>query len=366
MRPTGAELIITINGHPKAYGMCINPTGNLFMCFVDLRLIKHWFRKALLPAILVGLSACSPPTDQPGARLQLIQNSFFRIIPDNSPPPTPEQEAQYNRNVASSVSISGSQISFSPQTLINAMKTAPGPKDEIVFGPGLLSSSVNVNGKGCVGDSGSLLPPLSLSTCATAALNLPFTVLYDFQSARTGQSHRLHVGLNGIEQFYVPQAKDNYCWAASLETARSFLHLPAIPLSDTSNASEQQKLVDLANSQCKVPEDQMPSMYQIADVINYVEANYDKAHPIQPKLCTDAECIISSVYNQQPVIMLLHGEEGKGHAVLVVGVDYDTGMAQGQRVYIPRTFSVLDPADKPRRRTVTLWEACRADAFISY
>jgi hypothetical protein len=219
-----------------------------------------------------------------------------------------------------------------------------------------------------VGDSGSILSPLSLS-CATAVINFPFTALYDLQASLEGHTRpRRHAGLNAVDRstvssIYVPQDDDNHCWAATLEAARKFLHLPLV---------SQDKMVDILadqiETQCKRQPPAFPSMNQIAYTIDYMDSHYDTSNPVHPYYCTMAECIIDSLTRQRPIIMLRNGGPLPGHAVLLVGVDYDSGVAQGKPIVILRTLYIVDPKRKKKATVdvISLYDACRADAFISY
>jgi hypothetical protein len=254
---------------------------------------------------------------------------------------------------------------------MNAVRTAPGPKTHIIYGLPLLSatSSSSVDGKACVGDAGSILPPLTFSQCIATAAVQPIVELnriYDFLntfeldslgSKNPGTSVNGHVSLNGIEQFRVDQSVRNDCWAATLVTSRRFLRLPDVP---------QEQILQLAHKSCRQLNDQEQpfgaTTYQIIYTIDQLESTYDGANRVDPYFCNSAECIIASLSKQRPVIML-NGD----HAVLIIGVDYHSGSANGHTVILPTAFHLLDPDPNSQKLyTAPLFGICRADAFISY
>jgi hypothetical protein len=243
------------------------------------------------------------------------------------------------------------------------------------------------------------LPPLSINTCAPFAATTPFAAAattadvavdtifktlsgsvprfsdlkndastkFDAFNNQTPPAEQLsHASLMGVN-FAAHQSEPADCWAATLETARAFLHLPQV--------SQDQILRDAKTICPKLNYQRFgASMNQIAQTINYLEATYDKGNPVHPDFCTKPECIIESLQHRQPVIMLYSGRYADhGHAVLIVGLDYAVTNVQGKTAIIPYTFHILDPVNQNEtthtpvpETTSAMYAACRADAFISY
>jgi Papain-like cysteine protease AvrRpt2 len=313
---------------------------------------------------LFCVCACIPPdpssvTNDSQARSILLKNSFISIHHLDDAQPAPYQTAP---PVPPPVYITGNTIhaSYGLVDMLQAMKNQPPPKTLLGIG---LNQTVYVNGPGCVGDAGSVLPPLTFS-CGLAAFTQPLTAMDHLVRSLTGDhGNQRHVGLIGIERFFFPQSKPTDCWAATLETSRAFLHLPEV--------SQDQILADATRLCPQIPKQLGASLSQIAHTIDYMEATYDKATPVKPVWCTDADCIIRSLTNQRPVIMLRPGHDS-GHAVLLVGVDYDSNPTgnnptQDKTVDIVQTLYILDPMNQePTIQAQSLYEVCHADAFISY
>lgn len=320
-----------------------------------------WLFPLMTPLFCVY--ACIPPspssvTNDSQARSILLEN-YIGIHHLDDAQPAPYQPAP---PVPPPVYASGNTIhvSYGLVDMLQAMKNQPTPTTTVGLG---LNQTVYVNGPGCLGDAGSILPPLTFS-CGLAALTQPLTSMDHLVWSLTGyHANQRHVGLTGIEQFFVPQSDPTDCWAATLATARAFLHLPEV--------SQNQILADATHLCPQIPNQLGASLSQIAHTIDYMEATYDKTAPVQPTWCTDADCIISSLTNQRPLIMLKPGQDA-GHAVLLVGVDYDSNPtgnnpAHDKPVDVVQTFYILDPANKaPIIETRSLYEVCRSDAFISY
>ena len=141
--------------------------------------------------------------------------------------------------------------------------------------------------------------------------------------------------------------------------ARDFLHLKPLSQSDILSISQKQcpKLNVAAD------------MYQIIYSIELLGREYDTG-AINPYFCDEPKCLVNALKRQRPIIILQ-----SGHAVLLIGMDYDDGLIYPEGVAIPSTayvdvvhpvtYYVMDPADKQNKvRKISRLKACTADAFI--
>lgn len=240
----------------------------------------------------------------------------------------------------------------------------PGPPDQygmpskFYFGPGILTRTSAIQSqKPCEGAIGSILPPLSLDQCVAGVLTLPLLGLQKVATALSygaNDPNEHHVYLTGIEQYWVHQTQNNDCWAATLETARDYLHLRHV---------SQTELIDSARQVCPMLNTQShgAEAYQIAYSIASTLRGYDFSRT-DPHICGDISCIITALTQGQPVIML-----GGGHAVLLVGMDYDVaGTGPNPAVVVEQMF-VLDPAaEQPVVSKWSTFSFCKIDVFIAY
>ena len=286
--------------------------GALLKAVCGLKLLAR--RVAFCGALmLIAITSCSPPTNTAEATNRVIAAGFMR--PGSTP-------------------------------------------GELVFGPGLLSRPyVSETGRSCEGSIGSIIPPIAIMQCVTNTALRPLMILGDLQLALNGvrpESIRRHVYLNGIERYWVHQSQPNDCWAATLETARRYLHLHPV---------SQDDLIESAQRICPALRSQQrgADLYQIVTAIRYRLKVYDE-RVRAPGVCLDDQCILDSLTRGRPVIML-----GSGHAVLVVGLDYVPvpGATSGSKYIIDRIY-VLDPAGNGEVEARSPPSLCNAEAFVFY
>lgn len=207
--------------------------------------------------------------------------------------------------------------------------------------------------KPCEGAAGSVIPPL-YQYC-----------MMDSIEEFWGWKHQYkHVSIAGIEHYWVKQGKDD-CWAAALYTAREFLRLFHISKDDLHSEPFKQ-CPNLANSTRKTRD-----LYQIIVAIKTLKQTYD-GERVNLRFCINIDCIVESLRNQRPVIMMLNGD----HAVLVIGMDYydsnrfrETLITMENIRYLPKMLQILDPRQEgpqPKIDNMTVKEFCGADAFITF
>lgn len=339
-----------------------------------------------LLSLIISASACAPPADTSQSTPQLVLSHIVQPVAANDSSIT--------------TGMTNADVDSSPAT---ASSQAP------EFGIGLpeLGATTSVSAvRACEGSTGSILPPMFLSQCvpeitqiqsflppsqqrqfnqnvglplsglgtATSLLLNPnflantlthlgetrgIPLAQQFRGAYTTQNQPAtytngHIFLRGIEQYWVHQSVDNDCWAATLETARRFLHLPYV---------SQDQIREIADRLCQQLHHQRfgASTYQIVYAISKLHSSDGEVTSVHPHFCNSFACIVNSLTGQQPIIML-----NSGHAVLVVGADYYSGTANGQSIVRYGTFYILDPAGNGNVKAKSLFSLCRADAFIAY
>jgi hypothetical protein len=221
--------------------------------------------------------------------------------------------------------------------------------DPVLAQPGHVFEPRAVHAQGvCQGSAGSLLPPLSISGCALAILTKPVDALENVFDALHVPSARHHILLNGIQQFWVHQSNGDNCWAAVLETARAYHHLPYV---------SQDQIRDMVGRYCPDISGQgdRPDVYQIQVAMALLWQRYGDTKS-GVTMCGNPDCILKSLQSGMPVVMMK-----KGHAVLIVGEDYFAGNPS-----TPKNFKVLDPQHEGKIEDSSLLDVCRADAFIPY
>ena len=232
------------------------------------------------------------------------------------------------------------------------------PKSDVFVGPGLLTRTEVVSGKNaCDGAIGSVIPPLSITQCAGSVLTLPLLGVEKLLTALSGGAGvygEYHIYLTGIEQYWVQQNEQNDCWAAALETTRRYLNL--YPVSQSELIGSARRVCPMLSTKGRAAD-----AYEIAFSIASTLQIYDRPRT-NPTICPDIECIVGSLRNRHPVIML-----GAGHAVVIVGMDYAVrGTGPKPLIVVERVF-VLDPASKSAEvQTWSPFGFCKADVFIAY
>lgn len=180
----------------------------------------------------------------------------------------------------------------------------------------------------CEGAVGSVIPPLALEGCTTGLVNSIFLPLKKLAEALPGPGNNPYqheVSLANAEHYWRKQEEENDCWAASLESARDFLHL---------RHKSQKQIVALAAQECPSMRDassgssKRADAYQIVYAIAMLQSMLDRER-IKPHFCDDEKCVIVALGNQRPVIMLK-----SGHAFLLTSVSY---------VYVPPEAYAQDP-----------------------
>jgi Papain-like cysteine protease AvrRpt2 len=232
----------------------------------------------------------------------------------------------------------------------------PGSGILFYFGLGPLEQTDAVHAeKVCEGAAGSVIPPLAVSLCGGELFSLPlkpFELLFDALDVK--DPNRKVAMLRGIENHWVRQSNQNQCWAATLETARSFTGLAP--------RMSQSEIIGFVRKDCPKLEQQTrgADLYQVLFVLAKLIKFHD-GNRLMPKYCHDLRCIIESISKQRPVIMFKDN-----HAVIVAGVEFNIGREKGQTVIIPKKFYVLDPATEVAKiETRSTWSMCTGDAFIA-
>jgi hypothetical protein len=197
--------------------------------------------------------------------------------------------------------------------------------------------------KPCDGAAGSLLPPLAITQCSTGAVLGPVWMLEDITTGFTGRT----IALRGLEQHFVHQEQDNLCWAAALETARSFLGLSHI---------SHLELVNVVANDCPKLASQSTGaeMFQIAYTVAKINRDYDR-NKLNPHWCSDERCIVQSMARNRPVIALI-----SSHAVLIQAIEIASGTPDSIRRYY-----ILDPAKDGRVEPREALDMCRAAGFVA-
>jgi hypothetical protein len=127
----------------------------------------------------------------------------------------------------------------------------------------------------------------------------------------------------------------------------------------------QQSILAAGLNFCPVISDQQfkADAYQILYIVKKIYQSYDRSR-VNPDICIDSKCIIKSLQNSEPVIMLRHE-----HAVLIVGADYESDSRYPDS-YVIKYLHILDPASPPdaikKERIIPFLTACGADLFIAY
>lgn len=225
---------------------------------------------------------------------------------------------------------------------------------QLVIGSGSLSkTNTSSEAAPCIGEAGSIIPPLSVRACINSralASSLLRNLLED-------ESHIEHIVLPGIESSFVSQKEPNICWAASMESARKYLHLFHV---------HQKKIVQELESSCgKNLQDRAASAYQIFFAIQKLSESYDMGL-IKPSFCSRPECLLESLTNGRPVMMLRPGS-GVGHAVLLVGMDFVYDKEEGgKQLIIPRKLHILDPEGDGKLKKISCFDIASVDAFIVF
>ena len=220
------------------------------------------------------------------------------------------------------------------------------------FPESIMQTSVIDAAGSCDGAMGSVLPPLS-RVAPFAALQAVFETVPDYlPGPDSPDPDKREVSLAGIERSWVRQNDPSGCWAATLETARDYLHLHHV---------SQKEIQALVSKECKQLQTQKGAeAFQVGFAMIKLSELYD--HRRQgPGFCLASECIVERLNNKRPVILL-----SANHAVLIKSITYRAGSAGGKEVVIPLSFEVLDPAGNGTPEKKPIWELFKADAILSF
>jgi hypothetical protein len=200
-----------------------------------------------------------------------------------------------------------------------------------------------VAAKGCEGNVGSVIPPLSIN-CGLRAV---FKPLQSLGSLMEGQAPSRTIALIGLEQFWVYQGDTELCWAAALETARAYLHLKRIPFNQVRGVMSKECPMFAAGTD-------RAQAYQIlytAGSLSYHRDGYDEPE----YFCSTEPCIVGAIQHNRPVMVLR-----KSHAVLIQALEIEYGTTD-----LIHKYHILDPADKYKQiKIVDPLEMCDVDAFL--
>jgi hypothetical protein len=200
-----------------------------------------------------------------------------------------------------------------------------------------------VPAKGCEGDAGSVIPPLSIN-CGVRAVFEPLQFL---ASAVEGQAPSRTIALIGLENYFVYQQETQLCWAAALATARAYLHLKNIPFNQIRGVmSKECPMLAVGTGRAQT--------FQILYTAGSLSYHQDGINETE-YFCSTEPCLVKAIEHGRPIIVLKHS-----HAVLIQALEIEYGTTD-----LIHKYHILDPAEKDRQiKIVDPLEMCNVDAFL--